>query len=277
MSRILLVTGGTGNLGRQVVAVLEQRDEATARILSRVERPPQAPATRQWFRADLLGDALEPALRDVDAVIHLASAKGTGEADVLATDRLLAAAKHACVRHFVFVSIIGCDRIPLPFYQSKMRIEQAVRVSGVPFSIVRIAQFHSFVERLVRSAATLPIPAPIAADVRFQPVDEHEVAERLLSIALGSPLEYAPEIAGPEILTLGEIAGTWLRLTGRPGTLISLPVEALVRCSATGPETEPWVRAVLEGYRAAWNTPQGPRTLGAVRFADWVRQHVESS
>jgi len=263
MPRKIVVTGGAGTLGRHVVSAL---DAAAVRVLTRRERPADAPPMLEWFRADLLTDALDPALQDADAVIHLASAKGPGDADVVATGRLLEAARG--VRHFVFVSIIGCDRIPLPFYASKVRVEAAVRKSGIPCSIVRVAQFHSFVERLVRSAASVPVPAPIVADLKFQPVDEREVAERLAAIARGEPLGDAPEIAGPEILGLDEIAEIWLEATGHPRTLVPISLEAAAR---KVPAAEPWARPVLEGYRAAWNTPQGARTLGKVRFADWMR------
>jgi NAD(P)-dependent dehydrogenase (short-subunit alcohol dehydrogenase family) len=157
----VLVTGATGTLGRHVVGLLDQRAAASLRILSRRERPSEAQASRDWCRADLLDGALEPALRDVDVVLHLASAKGVGNADVLAARRLLAAAEAARVRHFVLISIIGCDAIPLPYYASKLRIEAIVRSGGVPWSIVRVAQFHSFVDRLVRTAATLPVPSAV--------------------------------------------------------------------------------------------------------------------
>ena len=265
----VVVTGGAGTLGRHVVGAL---DTATVRVLTRRERPPDAAARLEWFRADLLTDALGPALQGADAVIHLASAKGPGDADVVATSRLLEAARD--VRHLVFVSIIGCDRIPLPFYASKVRVEAAVRASRVPWSIVRVAQFHSFVERLVRTAASVPVPAPIVADLRFQPVDEREVADRLAAIALGDPLGDAPEIAGPEVLTLGEIAEIWVDATGHPRTLLPISLGAL---AAPPPAAEPWARPVLEGYRAAWNTPQGERTLGKVRFADWMRSWRETT
>jgi len=266
--RDVLVTGATGTLGRHAVAALETAG-MRVRVVSRQERSAEAPRGRQWISADLSTSALEPALQDVDVVLHLASAKGAGDADVRAAGRLLDAARQARVGHFVFISIIGCDRIPLPFYASKVRIEDAIRSSGVPWSVVRVAQFHSFVDRLVRAAATLPVPAPITIDLRFQPVDEREAAERLVAVALGPPLGNAPEIAGPEVLTLGEIAQTWLAVTGRPRTLLPVPLESLP--DAPGPASEPWARPVLEGYRAALNTPRGPRTLGSVRFADWLR------
>ncbi|MEZ4595610.1 MAG: NAD(P)H-binding protein [Chloroflexota bacterium] len=102
--------------------------------------------------------------------------EGCRGADVTGAQRLLAAAEAAGVRHVVVISIIGCDTIPLPFYASKMRIEALVRGSRAPWTIVRVAQFHPFVERLVATPAMLPIPAPIIADLRFQPVDEGEAA-----------------------------------------------------------------------------------------------------
>jgi uncharacterized protein YbjT (DUF2867 family) len=271
----VLVTGATGTLGRHVVGLLEQRAATSLRILSRRERPSEPPASRDWFRADLLDGALEPALRDVDVVLHLASAKGAGDADVLATRRLLAAAEVARVRHLVLISIIGCDAIPLPYYASKLQIEAAVRSCGVPWSVVRVAQFHSFVDRLVRTPATLPVPSAIVTDLRFQPVDEREVAGRLVEVALGPPAGDAPELAGPEVLTLGEIAATWFTVTGRPATLVPVTVDMLAFDAAT-PGPAPWTRAVLEGYRAALNTPHGRRTLGKIRYADWLRERAEA-
>jgi uncharacterized protein YbjT (DUF2867 family) len=238
--------------------------------VSRRERPPDLEPAVEWSQADLVDGDLGPAVRGASAVVHLASEKGAGEADVTGTRRLLAAALLAGVRHAVVISIVGCDRIPLPFYGVKVQVEEAVRAGGVPWSIVRVTQFHSFVERLVAAAGALPIPTPIAADLRFQPVDEREVAERLVEIAQGPPLGQAPEIAGPEILTLGQIADAWLVATGRPATLVPVPLAALPP-AAGPPSPAAWAAAVLEGYHEAWNTPQGPRTLGRVRFTDWMR------
>jgi uncharacterized protein YbjT (DUF2867 family) len=232
------------------------------------------PPGREWVTADLARDDLDSAVRGVDAVLHLASEKGRGDADVLATERLVSAARAAQVRHLVVISIVGCDRIPLPFYASKRAIEAAVRAASVPWTVVRVAQFHSFVERLVSSAAMLPIPAPIFADLRFQPVDEGEVAERLVEIALGPPLGEAPDVAGPQVLTLGEIAATWLAVRGRAATLAPIAVSGFRVDAQTVPRPEPWVSGVLEGYRDALNTPRGAATLGRITFEEWLRRRV---
>lgn len=266
---IVLVTGGTGTLGGHVVASLAERG-VPDRIVSRRDRRRGEAAGHDWIVADLEVDSLDPVLDGIDAVIHLASGGG-GEADITATRRLLHAAEAVSVRHVVVISIIGCDRIPLPYYASKVAIEQVTRASAVPWSIVRVAQFHSFVDRLVALPAAAPLPAPIIADLQFQPVDEREAADRLVGIALGDPLGYAPEVAGPEVLTLGEIAGTWLRESGREGSLIPIPLSALPADGASGSTILPWVRPALEGYRVGANTPHGDRTLGRVRFVDWLR------
>jgi uncharacterized protein YbjT (DUF2867 family) len=269
----VLVTGGTGNLGSKVVAALHARG-AVPRVLSRRARPSESPARQEWATADLVSGDLGPAVRGVDAVVHLASEKGRGDADVLATGRLLDAARAATVRHVVVISIVGCDRIPLPFYASKVRIEGAVRAGGIPWTLVRVTQFHSFVERLVSAAATLPIPAPIFGDLRFQPVDEGEVAERLVDLALGPPTGDAPEIAGPEVLTLGEIAAAWLAASGRPATIVPATVSAGVVETGGVLQPERWVAGVLEAYRDGLDTPRGAPTLGRVTFTEWLRRRA---
>lgn len=265
--RQVLVSGGTGKVGQHAVVALEKRSGVVARVLSRRERPHDLPPHRQWVQADMRTDDLASVAEGVDAIIHLASGKTSSDDDLNATRRLLAAAQAASVRHFVVVSIIGCDRIPLPFYRTKRDIEAAVRASAIPWSIARAAQFHSFVERLVAAAATSPIPTPLVSDLRFQPVDEGEVAERLVEIALGPALGDAPEIAGPEVLSLSEIAATWLKAQGSGATLVPLTVDTLF---SADPAVPPWAHPVLEGYRDAWNTPHGERTLGRITFAEWL-------
>ena len=268
----VLLTGGTGALGTELVSVVNERGIVPLRVLSRRTPPVHVPPHQEWMQLDLLKDPLEPAVQGVRAIIHLASSKTSTDRDETACRRLLAAAEAAFVLHFVHISIIGCDRIPHPFYATKMATEAAVRASRVPWSIVRVSQFHSFVARLVESAATSPLPTPIVHDLRFQPVDEREVAERLLDMALSESVGDAPEMAGPELLTLGEIASAWLGVTSRANTLVPVSLATLFEPGAMSSQ-----RAVLEGYRAAWNTPQGARTLGRVPFVEWLERRRQAA
>lgn len=270
-ARPVLISGGTGKVGQHAVSAIEERHGHVARVLSRRARPIDLPAHRQWAQADLLTSDLSAAVDGVDAIIHLASDRKPD--DVIATRRLLAAAQSASVRHFVLISIIGCDRIALPFYRIKCEVEAAVRTSSIPWSIARAAQFHSFVDRLIAAAAMPPIPTPLLSDLRFQPVDEGEVAEVLVELALGPALGDAPEIAGPQLQALGELAQIWLAAHGSPATLVPLSVSTLF---SAGPDVRAWAQPVLEAYRDARNTPHGERTLGRVTFAEWLarRRHI---
>jgi len=277
--RRILVTGATGTLGRRAVAELAGRTDVVCRALSRGEPPADPGPSAEWVKADLLADPLEAVVEGVDSLIHLASGKGRGDEDVASTGRLLGAAKAAGVRHVVVISIIGCDRIPLPFYDSKMRIEALTEAAGVPWSIVRVAQFHSFVARLVAAPARLAVPSPILADLRFQPIDEAEAARQLVETALGAALGRAPELAGPEVLTLERAAALWFAAAGRKPTLFPVALSAVAQSPGGGlPPLDghplaAWTPGTLAGYQAAWNTPQGARWLGRVTFAEWLAAH----
>ena len=101
----VLVTGGTGVLGRRVVDLLEHTGVET-RVLSRGSRP-------GTIRGDLLtGEGLEVAVRGADTIIHCASSpfRKARRVDVEGTRRLLEAAARAGVSHLVYISIVGIDR-----------------------------------------------------------------------------------------------------------------------------------------------------------------------
>src|SRR4028118_1610296 len=101
-TRELLVTGGTGGLGRRVVERLEAAGVG-ARVMSRSGRP-------GTVRGDLLaGEGLDAAVWGVETVIHCASSpyRKTREVDIEGTRRLLEAATGAGVSHFVYISIVG--------------------------------------------------------------------------------------------------------------------------------------------------------------------------
>lgn len=95
------------------------------------------------------------------------------------TRRLLEHARRAGVEHFIYPSIVGVDRIPYRYYQVKLQVEGLIATRKVPWSIIRITQFHPFVERFLRLADRLPILF-IPGDFKAQPVDVEESAARLV-------------------------------------------------------------------------------------------------
>ncbi|MGP3971701.1 SDR family oxidoreductase, partial [Streptomyces sp. 6N223] len=78
MTSAILVTGGTGSLGRHVVWRLLE-DEHEVRVLSRRPRPPSDRSPTEWVRGDLkAGRGIDEALSGVDAVVHCATTGGRG-------------------------------------------------------------------------------------------------------------------------------------------------------------------------------------------------------
>src|SRR5687767_14114477 len=105
MTSPILVTGGTGTLGQQLVARL-QRAGRTVRVLAR--RAPGGESGAEFRSADLMtGEGVEPSVAGVEIVIHCA---GTQKGDEVKARHLVRAASQAGVRHIVFISVVGADR-----------------------------------------------------------------------------------------------------------------------------------------------------------------------
>lgn len=199
----VLVTGGSGTLGRHLVGVLRQHGH-DVRVLSRRV----GVGTHQGNLVS--GDGVHAAVQGARWVVHAA----TGRRDVDQTRHLLEASKEE-VEHLVYVSIVGIDAIPFWYYRQKLRCEGLVEASGTPFTILRATQFHELLARGLRALAKLPV-APLPAQFRFQPVAAKEVAGRLAEVVELPPISRADDFGGPEVLELGEIARLWQERKGRP-------------------------------------------------------------
>ncbi|MCZ7437295.1 NAD(P)H-binding protein [Micromonospora sp. WMMC241] len=209
MNAPILVTGGTGTLGRHVVPLLRAAGHPV-RVLSRRGGPPGDGVTH--VTADLLTDTdLTPALRGAATVLHLA---GGAKGDDRAAANLVRAARRAEVTHLVHVSVTGADRVPLAWLRSKLDAERAVADAGLPWTVLRAAQVHDLVLRMLTAMTKLPV-APVPVGLRLQPVDAAEVAARLVDLTLGPPAGLAPDLAGPATLGLDELLAGYLAATGR--------------------------------------------------------------
>lgn len=209
MTSPILVTGGTGTLGRHVVPLLRASGHAV-RILTRHPRP--ATDGVAYVTGDLLtGEGVEAAVDGVETVLHLA---GGPKGDDEATRTLVRAASRAGVRHLVYISVVGADRVPLAWMRTKLESERAVADSGIPWTILRAAQFHDLALTMVEKMAKLPV-LPVPGGLRLQPVDAREVAARLAELTLGTPSGLVPDLTGPDVHDLAALARPYLRRTGR--------------------------------------------------------------
>ena len=162
------------------------------------------------------GVGVDAALVGVSTVIHCA----TGKNDEKQSANLIAAARRAGVSHLVYISIVGVDRHPFAYYRAKCAVERRVESSGLPFTILRATQFHNLIVGIL--SAQRPSPFILVPDVPIQPVEVSEVAQRLVELSQSGPAGRVPDLGGPQIRRLRELAALWRTATGRRRVLLPL-------------------------------------------------------
>ncbi|MFF1380833.1 SDR family oxidoreductase [Streptomyces sp. NPDC058308] len=204
----ILVTGGTGTLGRLVTERL-RTDGHEVRVLSRRTQP---------YTVDLRdGAGLDAAVAGVDVIVHCATTPRGG--DERAARNLIAAARKAGVPHLVYISIVGIDRVPLGYYKSKLAVERLIEESGLGWTVLRTTQFHDLVLRIMEASAKLPVML-LPAGVSDQPIEVAEVAARLAELAAAPPAGRVEDMGGPEVRTFPDLARAYLRASGKRRRLL---------------------------------------------------------
>jgi uncharacterized protein YbjT (DUF2867 family) len=228
---VILVTGGTGTLGRQVVPRLRDAG-CKVRVLSR--RTPAAADGIEYVTGDLAtGEGIQAATGGAEIILHCA---GSSKGDEIKTLNLAKAASLAGAQHLVNISVVGADRIPVVsgidramfgYFASKLAAERVVAESGLPWTTLRATQFYDLQLKVAQQLSRLPV-IPVPAGFRFQPVDTGEVAARLVELALGAPAGLVPDLAGPRVYRMADLLRGYLRARRqhRPIAAIRLPGQA---------------------------------------------------
>src|SRR5215207_2955988 len=227
MAAPVLVTGGTGTLGRLVVPGLLAAG-CEVRVLSRRRR--ELGEGIEVVTGDLAtGDGIDAAVAGARVVVHCA---GSSKGDELKARHLVGAATRAGARHLVFISVVGADRVPqtgrldramFGYFGAKLAAERVVAGSGLPWTTLRATQFHDLVYLTVSQLGRLPV-APVPAAIRFQPIDPGEVAERLVELALGPPSGLVPDLGGPRASTLADLLRAYLGAAHRRRPILPVHV-----------------------------------------------------
>ena len=148
------MTGGTGDLGGALAARVVNAGH-TVRIMSRRAAPASDGTNTAWAQASLeTGDGLAAAVDGISCVAHCASSpfRKTKQVDIDGTRRLLDACTTAGVGHFLYISIVGIDKVPNPYYIQKLAAERLIEAAGVPYTILRATQFHTLLDRFLGDA-----------------------------------------------------------------------------------------------------------------------------
>ncbi|MEU6671162.1 SDR family oxidoreductase [Streptomyces sp. NPDC046727] len=194
----IVVIGGTGLIGSQVVALVRDKGH---------EAVPAAPS--RGVNA-LTGEGLAQAVEGADVVVDVSNSPSFETEPALdfftrSAQHLFAAEKEAGVRHHVALSIVGVDQVPdYGYYRAKVAQEEAVRGSGVPYSLVRATQFFEFIAPVMdMSTVGKEVRLP---SLRLRPIASADVAAAVAEAAQGEPTNGIRNIAGPEVYGLDRLA-----------------------------------------------------------------------
>ena len=241
----MVVTGGNGGLGSELVAELRS---GGAEVV---------PASRRTGFDLATGVGVADMMDDADVIVHAATNLRFRRVDLNGTRRMVQVLTDAGRRpHVIYVSIVGCDLNPYPYYRAKHACEIVLRKSGLPVTVVRATQFHTLIAALA-GVARWPM-AIVPPNAAAQPADRRWVAQQMADIVLGPvPDGYrrAADLAGPDVITVPEAVRLVCQHHGRRiPRLISLP--------AAG--------GMLASFAARTNLPGADVVTGGRRFADWL-------
>jgi uncharacterized protein YbjT (DUF2867 family) len=246
----ILLTGGTGTLGRHVLPLLQGAGH-DVRVLSRRSQPPADGV--EHVRGDLTtGAGVDDAVRGVATVLHCA---GDGRHDEQTTRTLVTAATSAGVSHLVLISVVGVDRMPVVgvtgramfgYFAAKRAAEGLVAGSGLPWTTLRASQFHDLILTVVQALAKPPVT--LCPTGRVRPVDAGEVAQQLAGLAAGPPRGLVTDLVGPREYDLADLLRSYLRARGRHRLVVPVRLPG------------PGGRAVRDGALVGRDTTTGSRS-----------------
>jgi uncharacterized protein YbjT (DUF2867 family) len=172
-----------------------------------------SPGNVKIFKGDLTNSiGLANATENAEIIIHCASDPGNfKQVDIDGTHNLLSSLNKR-TRHFIYISIVGVDKSNYPYYQAKHQAEKMIAGSGIPHTILRTTQFHSFVLAMLQPFAENKANGvvKIPKGMKFQSVDIKEVAQKLVELSLEEASGLLPEFGGPEILSFEKMSRIYL-------------------------------------------------------------------
>jgi uncharacterized protein YbjT (DUF2867 family) len=243
----IVVIGGTGLIGSKTVAILRQRGHEV------VAASPQSGVNT------ITGEGLKDVLAGTQVVIDLANSPSFEDKAVLeffetSERNLLPSEASAGVQHHVALSIVGIDRSDNGYFRAKVAQEKLIVASGVPYTIIRSAQFMEFLRGIADSGAdgnSVRISPGL-----FQPIAADDVAAIVAETALAPPRNGLIEIAGPERAPFNEIVARYLRAVGDSREVVS------------DPEARYFGGRVEERSLV----PLGEARLGCIGLDEWLRR-----
>ncbi len=237
----VLVTGGTGFVGRKIVHELHNAGYQIRLLV----RNPHSPTARElaaqcaaeiWEGNLLNVTSLSKAMQGLDAVIHLAGIISEFREQTFerlhtqATQNVVQSAVISGARRLVHMSALGArENAPSRYHQSKWAAEQAVRQSVLNWTIFRPSIIYGpgdgFVNLFAKIASRSPVVPLIGGGrSKFQPISVQDVAHCFVkSLTEPKSMKQTFDLCGNEVLTLAEIVDAILKATGRRRLKLPVP------------------------------------------------------
>jgi len=233
-TKVILVTGATGQQGGAVARQLFKQPGFAVRALTRDPAKPAARALARSGAEVVRGDLDDPAsvrraLEGAWGAFSVQNFMETGYDGEIRQGRLIAdAAKMAGVQHFVYSSVVSADRnTSLPHFESKWEIEQHIGQGGLSHTILRPAFFmqnwHSYLREPILNGT---LPLPLNPQTPLQQISVDDIGA-FAALAFQNPSKWhgrTIELAGEE-LTMLRVAELLTRAAGRPVKYIQVPWE----------------------------------------------------
>jgi uncharacterized protein YbjT (DUF2867 family) len=275
---MILVTGATGNVGRQVVEQLVAAGEPV-RALSRHPERAAWPEGVEGVAGDLV-DGVPPAAFAGVRALHLFPAPEGVEA-------VVRAAEAAGVEHVTVLSSLSASwELDNPLQRRHTAVEEAVQASGLTWTLLRPGMFMTNTLQWAPAVRRdEPVRAPYAQAVAA-PVHEADIAAVAVAALLdpGRHAGAAYELSGPEALTQLDRVRILSEVLGRPVRFEEQTHdEALADLLRNPWRTEGLAGTLLAMQASTVGTSEGlvlpgvPDVLGrpARTFASWVADHRE--
>lgn len=242
----IIVIGGTGLIGSQVVNLLQQsgHDVIAASPSNGVNI--------------LTGEGLKEILQGAQVVIDVSNSPSFEDTAVMnffktANENLLPAEKAAGVQHHIALSVVGTQKLQASgYFRAKQVQEDMIKASGIPYTIVHATQFFEFAGGIVQmSISDSKIILPAA---NIQPIASKDVATFMAKTALAQPVNQILEIGGPEKYDMAAWIKQYLQATNKSYEVAS-------------DAQAPYSGALLT---ADTLVPEGAVYLGETHYTNWI-------